>query len=408
MESVKYTSFFAWIFGLNTSNSNCNDSLTRRIFRIVIIIVCVISSLFHGVYCLTQSESYLFLSISFGKSISFAAMAYMYFYGSRTLANLKSQFTYLINQLPCKFIDQIKRADIFQTFFTVNYIILSIVCNVIIYYEYITKKRLAQLIQLPNGEYSSSKTSTIKLIDGVTTQFLQISIVLMLQFYTIVIYSVKQFADYCNEFNNRIETMYFGEKDTKYFKLFSEDVNTFKVDSLIDMRKYMSLYNSIVGTINDDLSFIALFIFALEFHCCTSGLAFYFIHLAPLSSYYGFVVVGYIIITTTFAVVQLIFISESSIRSMTHARLIASRIVSSVHSSIWEEMKHAQNSLATFLSTNPLNVLTAWNLFEIRAQTGLQFVNSVVPFTVMTINTWRELRIIWGDLKGSNGTTSRV
>ena len=396
---------FAWIFGLTDPNAHMTDSLFHRIIRVMIIFIYIISAISHGLYCFTQSESYLFLTMSFGKSISFAAMAYMYFNGCKYLTNLSTQFAYLINQLPCKYVDRIKRVDLIETFFTLITIIISIICTIMIYYEYITKKGLAKLMEMPDSEFS---TIPVKIFDGITYQLLQISIVLMLQFYTIIIYSVKQLANYSNEYNNRIELMYFNDNNNKYFTLYSEDVNSFKIDSLIQMKKHMLLYNSIVNTINDDLSFIALFIFAIEFHCCTSGLAFYFIHLAPLSSYYGFIVVGYIIITTTLAVIQLLFISESSIRSMTHARLIASRIISSLNSSILnDEMKSAQNSLGTFLSTNPLNILTACNLFEMRAQTGLQFINSVVPFTVMTINTWRELRIIWNDFNGSNSTSQQ-
>lgn len=402
MNPITVTSCFAWIFGTVDVKGKFHDSTVRQILRYSIMIIYANAFCFQTFVFLFGYETCSFRTVSFAKAFGFASIIWMYHHGSKTLRHLTGELFCLYKTLPVKYIHEVKRRDLIHTIMSFVFIIVSTTCFAIVYREIIYsdegKERRSRLVSKFGIMWFT--------FDVATTQFAHVTMTFMVQFYTVIIFSVYEFARHCNHTIGQIEKNYFLNED--YWKLFDLDVRRTRIQSLIEIRKCLSLYNSIVNTINDDLSFIAIFIFAFEFHFCTSGLAFYFIHLYGLSNFYGFIILGYVMVTLTIVIVHILCISDCSIRKMTHARLIASRIVSSMSASSSDiDLIDAKNTLSTFLSTNPLNILTAWNLFEIRARTGLHFINAVVPFTVMTINTWRELRIIWGDEPVQRNSTGK-
>lgn len=398
MHYIKYTSLLAWIFGCKISNGQFDDSFVRRILRYTIILIYLCACIFHGVNFVAETHTYSLRVINFNKSASFLAVAWMFYYGSTCYLTLHNQLSQILAHLPYEYIRSVQNYDLFQFYLFILFTCISFTCNSINLYDFTLKKSPPEFLEFAERDQLDVR---VVFIDACVNQLLVISISIMALYYLVIIYTIKVFADFIDQYNMKTEDKYFNVKKNTFLQTYDENIYQDQSNSLQQIKQFMSMYNSMVNIINSEISFIALFIFAMEFNFCTTGLAIFSIDLESLPSFYGFIVIGYVVLHLTFIVLQILYISDCTIRSIEHARQIASRIASSVDLTLIQSVRISRNSLRIFLSTNSSYILTAWNLFEIRAQTGLLFVNSVVPFTVMTINIWRELRILWNNSHNS-------
>ena len=398
MHCIKYTSLLAWIFGCKPSSGQFDDSFVRRLFRYTIILIYLCACIFHGVNFVTVTHTYSLRVISFSKSASFLAVAWMFYYGSTCYSTLHNQLSQILAHLPNEYIKKIQVFDLFQIKSFIAFTLVSIVCNSTNLYQFTLRKSPPELLKFAERDLLDVR---MVFLDACVNQLLKVSISIMALFYLVIIYTIRVFADFIDRFNTQTEDKYFNAKKNTFLQAYDEHIDRDRSDSLHQIKHFMSMYNCMVNIVNGEISFVALYIFAMGFNFCTTGLAIFCVDLVSLPKFYGFIVIGYVMLHLTFIVLQMLYISDCTIRSIEHARQIASRIASSVDLTLAQSVKISRNSLRIFLSTNTCYILTAWNLFEIRAQTGLLFVNSVVPFTVMTMNIWRELPILWNNSHNS-------
>ena len=375
------SSFLAAIFGSINSDGHFYDTALRRLFRSTIVLLSSVATVFKIIeFNLVTGERFN-RTVCLSKIIIFICVFLAFYHGKDAAKKLRPSYRVILSLLPLKSVECLKRRDILQTLISICYVIVAIVSAVI------TGRQLKQERRLVVGSIDVNVEKFLHTFDFVVIIISQVSFVIVIHLYLMIIYTVYLFTCNCKIVIRQVQGVYF---DTKYLDIFQYNIENTQRNLLIQIEKYLSVYNDTINAINSNVSFVALIIFSWTFHFSTAGLAFYFVHLYRMSLYNGFLILGYLIVTLIVTVIHIMASAECSHRNMINVRLVASEIISSIQVAQDDQLIEIRDCLAQYLSTDQVAVLTAWNLFNINAHTGLVLFNAVVPFTIMTINNWRE------------------
>lgn len=375
------SSFLAAIFGSLNGDGVFYDTLVRRLLRCTIFLLLSVSTVLKMLeFKFVTGERYNG-TVCFSKMIIYICVSLVFYHGKDAAKQLRQPYKVILSLLPLKSVESLKRRDIIQTLISVCYVAVSVVSAII------TTDQLKQDRRLIIGNIDISVEKYLHSLDFVAIIIAQVSFIIVIHLYLLIIYTVYLFTCNCKIVIKQVQGIYF---DTKYLDIYHYNIENTQRNLLIHIEKYLSVYNDTISAINKNVSFVALIIFSWTFHFSTAGLAFYFVHLYKMPLYNGFLILGYLIVTLIVTVIHIMASAECSHRNMINVRLVASEIISSIQVAQDDQLIEIRDCLAQYLSTDQVAVLTAWNLFNINAHTGLVLFNAVVPFTIMTINNWRE------------------
>lgn len=214
---------------------------------------------------------------------------------------------------------------------------------------------------------------TYVLFPLIVLNFGVISFIILIQFYSSVLFIANSLADHvCS---------------------LCEQSNTIPVDYDL-MRKSLQMYNNLMQTVNHELGIIPMTLLAINFAMFANGITFMVASRVDIgvSIYFATLTIGVLTLMYLVSLLHVIFLGSKCYRKISEAWEAAEEIVADPFAvAMTEEAARTRESLKFFLITESIVPAKAADSIVLDRSLVLSFFNQLIPFTVMMFTTIKEV-----------------